>query len=71
MTPEEQFGRNLRVARGRLGLSREALGRACGIHRQSIYLLENAKRRPRLDTIHRLATALEVKPGELIEKLKV
>jgi transcriptional regulator with XRE-family HTH domain len=70
MTPEEQFGRNLRMARRRLGLSREALGRSCGIHRQSIYLLENGKRRPRLDTIHRLATALEVKPSELIEGLR-
>jgi transcriptional regulator with XRE-family HTH domain len=67
MEPHEQFARNLRAARQRRGLSQEALGDLCGLHRTEISLLERAGREPRLSTIVRLARALEVRPTKLLD----
>jgi len=66
MKPHERFARNLRAQRHRRGLSQEALGAACGLHRTEISLLERAQREPRLSTIVRLARGLEVRPAELL-----
>jgi len=62
----ERFAQNLREHRRRVGLSQEALGDACDLHRTEISLLERAGREPRLSTIVRLARALGVAPGELL-----
>lgn len=62
------FAANLRGHRERLGLSQEALGSMCGLHRTEISLLERRKRSPRLETIVVLARALELKsPAELLD----
>jgi transcriptional regulator with XRE-family HTH domain len=55
----ERFGRNLRRARQDAGLSQEALAALCSLHRTEIGYLEGGKRVPRLDTLVKLATALE------------
>ena len=65
MQARQQFARNLRAQRLRRGLSQEALGYAADFHRTEISLLERAGRDPRLDTIVRLANALQVKPAAL------
>jgi transcriptional regulator with XRE-family HTH domain len=70
VTVAEEFGHNLFMERRRQGVSRERLARAAGLHRETIYLLENGKRNPRLDTIHLLARALGVKPSELIDGVR-
>ncbi len=67
MQPLERFARNLRAARHAAGLSQEALGDACDLHRTEISLLERGGREPRLGTIIRLARALEVKPAVLLD----
>jgi transcriptional regulator with XRE-family HTH domain len=64
--PRQQFASNLRTQRLRRGLSQEALGYACDLHRTEISLLERAGRDPRLSTIVRLARALGIKPGALL-----
>jgi transcriptional regulator with XRE-family HTH domain len=51
----------------RAGLSQQALGYACSLHRTEISLLERGEREPRLSTIVRLARALEVSPSELLD----
>lgn len=70
MEPRQQFAHNLRKQRLRRGLSQEALGYASGFHRTEISLLERAGRDPRLDTIVRLAHALELKPAKLLEGIR-
>lgn len=70
MTGEEKFGRNLFMARRRLGVSQETLAKKAGLNRNTVYLLENDKRVPRLDTIWLLAGALGVKPSELVDGLR-
>jgi transcriptional regulator with XRE-family HTH domain len=69
MEPRQQFARNLREARKRQGLSQEALGHASGLHRTEISLLERAGREPRLSTIVRLARALSIPAGTLLDGL--
>ena len=60
-----RFAANLRSARSRNGISQEELGRLCDMHRTEISILERAKRQPGLDTIIKLAGALEVTPDQL------
>ncbi len=67
MEPHEQFGRNLRRQRDRRGLSQEALGHLCDLHPTEVSRLERATREPRLSTIVRLARALGIKPGMLLD----
>lgn len=70
MRPEEQFASNLREERKRVGLSQEALGYKCGLHRTEISLLERAARDPRLSTITKVARALDRKPAELLKGIE-
>jgi len=67
MTPQERFSVNLRQARIKAGISQEALGEACELHRTEISLLERAGREPRLATLVKLAGALETTPAALCE----
>ena len=61
----ERFGLNLRGCRKRLGISQHELAFRAEIALASASLLELGKKQPRIDTVIRLAGALEVKPSEL------
>lgn len=61
-----QFGENVRKARGDMGISQEELAHRADLHRTQISLIERGQRTPRLDTIERLAKALEIQPYQLI-----
>jgi transcriptional regulator with XRE-family HTH domain len=65
--PIDRFASNLRRYRKHAGLSQERLAAECGVHRTEISLLERGGREPRLSTIVRLARALAVSPGTLLE----
>jgi transcriptional regulator with XRE-family HTH domain len=66
----QQFGLNLRGLRNRAGLSQEQLGERCELDRTEISLLERGLRFPRLDTVVKLARALELEsPGELLDEI--
>lgn len=64
--PHDFFARNMRTERERLGISQEALGDLCGLHRTEIGLLERAGREPRLSTIVKVARGLDVPPARLL-----
>lgn len=66
----QRFARNLWAKRMRLGLSQEALGKACDLHRTEVSLLERAGRDPRLSTIVRLARGLKIAPAELLDGVR-
>lgn len=67
MEPRQQFAQNLREQRQRLALSQEALAAVCGLHRTEVSLLERGGREPRLSTIVKLARALKIPPGSLLD----
>jgi transcriptional regulator with XRE-family HTH domain len=62
----DRFARNLRKARLALRWTQEDLAAASGLHFTAISLLERAEREPRLSTVTRLASALELDPCKLL-----
>lgn len=63
----DEFASKLFMARRRRGLTQEALAKASGLRYNTVSVLENGKRTPRLDTICLLAKGLGIKPSELID----
>jgi transcriptional regulator with XRE-family HTH domain len=63
----EQFGKNIRSARERIGLSQDKLG----LDRAAISFLERAERSPDLPTVVRVAHAVQVTPAALLKGLGV
>ena len=55
-----RFGENLARARGRAGMSQEAVGLRASLHRTEISQLERGLRLPRIDTLVKLAAVLDV-----------
>lgn len=60
------FGRNLFRRRRWAGYSQEEVSKRTGLHRTEVGLLEAGRRTPRIDTLMKLAGALEVEPGILL-----
>ncbi len=67
MSVAERFGENLRRCRKQAGLSQEEVGQRASMDRTQIGILERGERLPRIDTLMKLAGALEVSPDELLE----
>ncbi|HEX5927796.1 MAG TPA: helix-turn-helix transcriptional regulator [Solirubrobacterales bacterium] len=61
------LGSNLREARKRLGLTQEQVAERSGVHSTEVSRIEAGKRDPRVSTLQRLARAVEVQPGRLLE----
>ncbi len=70
MTVAERFGANLRDCRKRVGLSQEETAVRASLHRTAVGQIERAERVCRIDTLVKLAGALEVEPGELLTRLE-
>lgn len=70
MSVAEQFGANLVYLRKRAGLSQEQVGFLADLHRTEIGMLERGIRQPRIDTLIKLAGALELTPGELLDGIE-
>ncbi|WP_310020671.1 helix-turn-helix transcriptional regulator [Croceicoccus sp. BE223] len=62
-----RLANNLRALRTRRGLSQEAFAFEVGLHRTYISDLERGARNPTIVVVDRLAIALEVTPGELLD----
>ena len=63
----ERFRENLRRVRRREGLSQEQLAMRSLLHRNEVGRLEAGERVCRIDTLIRLAGAMAVPPGELLD----
>ena len=61
------FGRTLRQCRQKQNLTQKRQGEHVGVVRSFICALENGKKQPSLDMVFRLAAALGVRPGELVD----
>jgi len=62
-----RFGENLVRCRKRADLSQEELGFRASLHRTQIGILEGGRRLPRIDTLVKLAGALEISPCDLLD----
>jgi transcriptional regulator with XRE-family HTH domain len=61
------LGENLRAARKRLELTQEEVAERSGVHATEVSRIEAGKRDPQASTLKRLAAAVEVPPGQLLE----
>jgi transcriptional regulator with XRE-family HTH domain len=66
---QKLFGKVLRQIREEKGMTQEKLAELADIDRTYIYRLETGKRSPSLLIIFRLADALKISPGTLIDKV--
>jgi DNA-binding XRE family transcriptional regulator len=63
----ETIGRNVKRQRERRAWTQERLAVKAGIHRVSLARIEAGTKTPSLDLLARLARALRVKPGRLLD----
>lgn len=59
------LGKTIRELRKKRGLSQDVLSGLAGIARTHLTMIENGKIRANLETIWKLAMALDLKPSEL------
>jgi transcriptional regulator with XRE-family HTH domain len=62
-----KLGPNLREARLKLELSQEQVAERSGVHATEVSRIEAGKRDPRVSTVERLAKAVRMPPGQLLE----
>ena len=67
MNVAEQFGDNLRRQRKLADLSQDELALRASLHRTEVSQLERGLRHARVDTVAKLAGAIEIDPGKLFE----
>lgn len=67
MTVRERFAANLLRERKRAGLSQEEVGYRASLHRTEVGMMERGVRCPRIDTLVKLAGAIGVEPGVLLD----
>ena len=66
MDIRKEFGQRLKLLRKHRKMSQDAVSIASGIDRSFLSEIETGKCSPTLDTINRIAKALNVHPGELL-----
>lgn len=63
----QRLARNVARLRKKAGWSQEAFADHAGIHRTYISDIERGARNPTIEVVDRLAKALRVKPGALLD----
>lgn len=63
------FGKVIRQVREEKGITQEKLAELAEVDRTYIYRIETGKRSPSLDIVFRIADALKVSPGHLLDKV--
>jgi transcriptional regulator with XRE-family HTH domain len=69
-TVAERFGWNLRIARQRAGLKQRELGARIGGSQAQVSKWEGGECCATIDSVVRLAEALDIDPGELLRETK-
>jgi len=65
-TTLEKFGERVREERHKLGLSQEELASRAGVHRTYIGMIERAEKNITLENIEKIAKALEIPLGKIM-----
>jgi transcriptional regulator with XRE-family HTH domain len=68
-SPRILFGKRLRELRLERKISQEKLAEMASLHRNYVGVLERGGQSPSLDAICKLASALKIKPAELLATL--
>lgn len=65
----KEFGKRIKIERIKKEVSQEKLAELSGLHRTTLGTIENGKTSPTLDSVAKIAKALNVKMSELLEGL--
>jgi transcriptional regulator with XRE-family HTH domain len=60
------LGRAIRDARRQREMTQEALALESGLQRKTVHLIENGRTDPRIGTLHRIASAVDVSVASLL-----
>ena len=63
-------GKTIRVLRKEKGLSQDVLSGLAGIARTHLTMIENGSKQANFETLWRIATALEMRPSELVAQIE-
>ncbi|HSB19825.1 MAG TPA: helix-turn-helix transcriptional regulator [Anaeromyxobacteraceae bacterium] len=66
MTLSERFSHNMKQERRRRRLSQTQLGKRAGVSTSYVSMLERNQRTPPLDTLEKIARALQIRPVQLL-----
>jgi transcriptional regulator with XRE-family HTH domain len=61
------LGKNLLAARKKLGLTQEQVAERSGVQAGEVSRIEHGKRDPKVSTLEKLAAAVELPPGRLLD----
>lgn len=70
MVDAEVVGNIIRTLREERGLSQEVLSGFAAIGRTHLSMIERGERKPTLETIFRLASALSMRPSQLVQEIE-
>lgn len=65
-----EVGKTIRALRKEKGLSQDVLSGLAGIARTHLTMIENGSKQANFETLWRLATALELRPSELVAQIE-
>ena len=71
MDVRRRVGLNLKRFREEQGFSQEAFADHCGLHRTYISGIERGVRNPTIVILDKIAKALKVSPGALLDPIKI
>lgn len=71
MVLNEILARNIKRRRAELGKSASALAREAGLSKQTVVSLESGESNPTIDTLDRVAQALEIQPRALMTEMGI
>lgn len=64
------FAKALKSIRTEQGLTQEQVAYTAKVHRTYIAFLEGSKKQPSIDAVFKIASGLDMKPSELIQKVE-
>lgn len=67
MDVRTRLARNVRSLRENAGISQDAFADVVGVHRTYMSGIERGKRNPSIEVVERIAIALGVEPGRLLQ----
>ena len=71
LTTNEKIGIKIRILRNKLNMSQEKLGELAGLSTNSISTIERGQSKPSIDTLEKIANALNIELKELVDVSKI
>ncbi len=71
LTTSEKIGIKIRILRNKLNMPQEKLGELSGLSTNSISTIERGQSKPSIETLEKIANALNIELKELVDVSKI